>query len=261
MTDAGSPMTGVVTFLFTDIEGSTRLELALGTARYATVRERHRELLRAAFASNGGTEQSTQGDSFFVLFESARSAIHAAIEGQRALAREPWPDGNEVLVRMGLHSGEAMVTAGDVVGYDVNRAARIAAVAHGGQIVISDTVRALAGGGSDGAFELRDLGEHRLKDLLAPERLAQVVAVDLPLGVPAAPLDRCPAEQPADPADVVRRTARRARGGAPAAARVAVADAHRAGWHRQDAAVAADRGRRGRRLPRRGLVRPAGAGP
>ena len=84
MTEAGNPMTGVVTFLFTDIEGSTRLELALGTARYATVRERHRELLRAAFVSNGGTEQSTQGDSIFVLFESARSAIHAAIEGQRA---------------------------------------------------------------------------------------------------------------------------------------------------------------------------------
>ena len=179
MTDAGSPMTGVVTFLFTDIEGSTRLELALGTERYAAVRERHRELLRAAFASNGGTEQSTQGDSFFVLFEGARAAIHAAIEGQRALAREPWPDGIEVLVRMGLHAGEAMVTVGDVVGYDVNRAARIAAAGHGGQIVISDTVRALAGGGSDGAFELRDLGEHRLKDLLAPERLAQVVAADL----------------------------------------------------------------------------------
>ena len=176
MTDAGSSMTGVVTFLFTDIEGSTRLELALGTARYATVRERHRELLRAAFASNGGTEQSTQGDSFFVLFESARSAIHAAIEAQRALAREPWPDDKEVLVRMGLHSGEAMVTVGDVVGYDVNRAARIAAVANGGQIVVSDTVRALAGGGSDGAFKLLDLGEHRLKDLLAPERLAQVDA-------------------------------------------------------------------------------------
>jgi predicted ATPase/class 3 adenylate cyclase len=181
VTEADSPMTGVVTFLFTDIEGSTRLELALGTARYATVRERHRELLRAAFASNGGTEQSTQGDSFFVLFESARSAIHAAIDGQRALAREPWPDGSEVLVRMGMHAGEAMVTAGDVVGYDVNRAARIAAVAHGGQIVVSDTVRALAGAGAgaDGAFELRDLGQHRLKDLLVPERLAQVVAVDL----------------------------------------------------------------------------------
>jgi predicted ATPase/class 3 adenylate cyclase len=185
VTDAGSPTTGVVTFLFTDIEGSTRLELALGTARYATVRERHRELLRAAFAANGGTEQSTQGDSFFVLFESARSAIHAAIEGQRALAREPWPDGIEVLVRMGLHAGEAMVTAGDVVGYDVNRAARIAAVAHGGQIVISDTVRALGGAGSDGAFELRDLGAHRLKDLLAPERLAQVVAADLLAEFPA----------------------------------------------------------------------------
>ena len=257
MTDAGSPMTGVVTFLFTDIEGSTRLELDLGTARYATVRERHRELLRAAFVTNGGTEQSTQGDSFFVLFESARAAIHAAIEGQRALAREPWPDGKEVLVRMGMHAGEAMVTAGDVVGYDVNRAARIAAVANGGQIVISDTVRALAGAGSDGAFELRDLGDHRLKDLLAPERLAQVVAVDLRSEFP--PLHSIDARPNNLPTQLTSFVGRRdeLEEGAPAAAWVALADAHRTGRDRQDASVAADRGRGRRRLPRRGLVRPA----
>ena len=179
MTELRGPTTGVVTFLFSDIEGSTKLELALGTERFAVLRERHRELLRAAFVANGGREQSTQGDSFFVLFDSARSAVRAAIEGQRSLARESWPDGVEVLVRMGLHSGEALLGGGDVVGYDVNRAARIAGAAHGGQIVVSDAVRSLAGAGSDGTFELRDLGEHRLKDLLAPERLAQVVAADL----------------------------------------------------------------------------------
>jgi predicted ATPase/class 3 adenylate cyclase len=179
VTELRGPTTGVVTFLFSDIEGSTKLELALGTERYSVLRERHRELLRAAFVANGGREQSTQGDSFFVLFDSARSAVRAAIEGQRSLARESWPDGVEVLVRMGLHSGEALLGGGDVVGYDVNRAARIAGAAHGGQIVVSDAVRSLAGAGSDGTFELRDLGEHRLKDLLAPERLAQVVAADL----------------------------------------------------------------------------------
>jgi predicted ATPase/class 3 adenylate cyclase len=179
VTELRGPTTGVVTFLFSDIEGSTKLELSLGTERYAVLRERHRELLRAAFVANGGHEQSTQGDSFFVLFDSARSAVRAAIEGQRALANEPWPDGVAVPVRMGLHSGEALLGGGDVVGYDVNRAARIAGAAHGGQIVVSDAVRSLAGAGSDGTFELRDLGEHRLKDLLAPERLAQVVAEDL----------------------------------------------------------------------------------
>ena len=179
MTDPGSATTRTVTFLFTDIEGSTRLELELGTARYAAVRERHRELLRAAFAAHGGEERSTEGDSFFVLFDSARSAVRAAIDAQRALAAEAWPDGVNVKVRMGLHTGEALLEFGDVAGYDVNRAARIAATAWGGQMVVSDAVRALAGG-DDGTFQLRDLGEHRLKDLLAPERLAQVVVAGLP---------------------------------------------------------------------------------
>ena len=179
MTDPGGATTRTVTFLFTDIEGSTRLELELGTARYSAVRERHRELLRAAFAAHGGEERSTEGDSFFVLFDSARSAIRAAIDGQRALAAEPWPDGVAVKVRMGVHSGEALLEFGDVAGYDVNRAARIAGTAWGSQIVVSDAVRALADGAGE-AFQLRGLGEHRLKDLLAPERLSQVVAAGLP---------------------------------------------------------------------------------
>jgi predicted ATPase/class 3 adenylate cyclase len=179
VTDPARATTRTVTFLFTDIEGSTRLELDLGTARYAALRERHRELLRAAFAAHGGEERSTEGDSFFVLFDSARSAIRAAIDGQRALAAEPWPDGVTVKVRMGVHSGEALLEFGDVAGYDVNRAARIAGTAWGGQIVVSDAVRALADGAGE-AFQLRGLGEHRLKDLLAPERLSQVVAPGLP---------------------------------------------------------------------------------
>jgi predicted ATPase/class 3 adenylate cyclase len=179
VTDPARATTRTVTFLFTDIEGSTRLELDLGTARYAALRERHRELLRAAFAAHGGEERSTEGDSFFVLFDSARSAIRAAIDGQRALAAEPWPDGVTVKVRMGVHSGEALLEFGDVAGYDVNRAARIAGTAWGGQIVVSDAVRALADGAGE-AFRLRGLGEHRLKDLLAPERLSQVVAPGLP---------------------------------------------------------------------------------
>ncbi len=178
MTDPERTPTGTVTFLFSDIEGSTRLELALGTDAYATVREQHRALLRAAFQAHGGRERSTEGDSFFVVFETARAAIRAAVEGQRALTEAAWPEGADVLVRMGLHAGEATDVAGDLVGYDINRAARIAGVAFGGQIVVSDAVRALTGEPGDG-ISLRDLGEHRLKDLREPERLAQVVASGL----------------------------------------------------------------------------------
>ena len=129
---ATTPTSGTVTFLFTDIEGSTRLEQQVGTDRYAALRERHREILREAFLVHGGAEQSTEGDSFFVVFGSAREAVAAAIEAQRALATEPWPDDAPVRVRMGLHSGEAGMAGGTLVGLDINRAARIAAVAYGG---------------------------------------------------------------------------------------------------------------------------------
>ncbi|HSK52201.1 MAG TPA: tetratricopeptide repeat protein [Clostridia bacterium] len=174
-----SEPTGTLTFLFTDIEGSTRLEIELGTAAYAELRERHRALLRAAFAAHDGKEQATEGDSFFVVFPSARYGVLAAVEGQRALAATDWPGGAEVRVRMGLHAGEASLAGGDLVGYDINRAARIASAAHGGQIVVSDAVRALAAGLAADGVELRDLGEHRLKDLVEPEQLAQVVAAGL----------------------------------------------------------------------------------
>ncbi|MBI3750899.1 MAG: adenylate/guanylate cyclase domain-containing protein, partial [Chloroflexi bacterium] len=170
---------GTRTFLFTDIEGSTRLEQEIGTARYADIRERHRELLRGAFTANGGIEQGTEGDSFFVVFPSAPSGLAAAIAAQRALAAEAWPDGVQVRVRMGLHAGEAELVGGSLIGLDVNRAARIAATANGGQIVVSDAVRSLVAGDLAADVSLRPLGNHRLKDLRDPEPLAQVVAVGL----------------------------------------------------------------------------------
>jgi len=166
---------GVVAFLFTDIEGSSRLEQRIGTAAYAEVRERHRTLLRAVFAAHRGSEQGTSGDSFFVVFPTAREAVEAAVDAQRGLAAEPWPEAADVRVRIGIHAGEAIRAGRDYVGIDINRAARIEAAAHGGQIVVSDSVRALAGGPADAGISFVDLGLNRLKDF-EPLRLHQVVA-------------------------------------------------------------------------------------
>jgi predicted ATPase/class 3 adenylate cyclase len=168
-----------LTFLFTDIEGSTRLEQGLGTAVYASIRERQRDILRGAFMTGGGEEEGTEGDSFFVVFRSAHAALCAAADGQRALAAERWPAAAVVRVRMGVHSGEAQRIGGSLVGLDINRAARIAAAAHGGQVLVSATTRALVGESSPAGTHLVDLGEHRLKDLAEPERLYQLAADDL----------------------------------------------------------------------------------
>ena len=176
--DAGTPA-GILTFLFSDIEGSTRLEQTLGTAAYTGVLERHRKLLRAAFAAHGGAEEGTEGDSFFVVFGTAGDAIAAAVQGQRALAGEPWPADSEVRVRIGLHAGEAIRSGGSLVGLDINRAARIAAAANGGQVVVSDAIRTLAAAGLPNDVTLRSLGSHRLKDLGEPQPLHQVVAEGL----------------------------------------------------------------------------------
>jgi len=181
--DAGTPA-GTLTFLFSDIEGSTRLEQALGTAAYATVLERHRELLRAAFGAHGGLEQGTEGDSFFVVFSSAGAALVAAVEGQRALGAESWPPDAEIRVRMGLNAGEATKTGGSLVGVAINRAARIAAAGHGGQIVVSEAVRGLIGADLPDGVILRGLGAHRLKDLGEPQLLLQVEAEGLALEFP-----------------------------------------------------------------------------
>jgi predicted ATPase/class 3 adenylate cyclase len=160
--------TGTVTFLFTDIEGSTRLLHDLGE-RYAEVLAEHRRVLREAFARHGGVEVDTQGDAFFVAFSRATDCVTAATEAQRALAAGP------VQVRMGIHTGEPTRTDEGYVGIDVHRAARIAAAGHGGQVLVSQTTCDLL----DNA-ELRDLGEHRLKDLTAPQRLFQVGGGEFP---------------------------------------------------------------------------------
>jgi predicted ATPase len=159
---------GTVTFLFTDIEGSTRLLHELGDG-YADALAEHRRVLREAFARHDGVEVDTQGDAFFVAFVRASDALAAAAEGQQTLAAGP------VKVRMGLHTGEPLVTEEGYVGIDVHRAARIAAAGHGGQVLVSQTTRDLAG--SNG---LRDLGEHRLKDLSAPERIFQFGGGEFP---------------------------------------------------------------------------------
>jgi predicted ATPase/class 3 adenylate cyclase len=172
------------TFLFSDIEGSTRLLDELGSETYTSVLERQAELLRAAFTARGGHEEGTEGDSFFVVFDSAVDAVMAAVDAQLALASEEWPPGVEVNVRMGLHAGEASASAAGLVGLDVHRAARIAAAAHGGQIVVSDAVRALATPGLGDGITLRGLGSHRLKDLREPQPLSQVVAGGLRMEFP-----------------------------------------------------------------------------
>jgi len=173
----------LVAFLFTDIEGSSRLEQRVGTAAYAGLRARHRTILRAALASHGGIEQGTEGDSFFVVFADPAQALAAAIEAQRALAAEPWPQHSPIRVRMGLHAGQAYLSEGDYVGIEINRAARIQAAAHGGQIVVSDVMATLLADRLTEDVRLADLGTHRLKDF-DPFRLHQVIAAGLPAEFP-----------------------------------------------------------------------------
>lgn len=170
---------GVVTFLFTDIEGSTRLVKQLRD-RYAAVLSEHQRLLRAAFAAHDGHEVDTQGDSFFVAFTSARDALLAAVEGQVALLSHPWPEGVQIKVRMGLHTGQAVAAGGRYTGLAVHRAARIGAAGHGGQILVSQAAQTLLEDEEEDLHVfLRDLGEQRLKDLDRPVRLYQATSEGL----------------------------------------------------------------------------------
>ena len=155
--------TGTVTLLFTDIEGSTRLLRDLGTSAYADALAEHRRVLRDAFTAEGGVEVDTQGDAFFVSFPTAAGAVVAATAAQEALAPGP------IAVRMGLHTGTPTVAAEGYVGIDVHRGARVAALAHGGQVILSATTAALVDD-----QPLRDLGRHRLKDFDAPAQLFQL---------------------------------------------------------------------------------------
>jgi class 3 adenylate cyclase len=154
---------GTVTFLFTDVEASTKLLHDLGEDNYAEALAEHRRVLRLAFQRHGGAEVDTQGDAFFVAFPTARGALEAANEAMQELA------GGPIRVRMGVHTGTPRLTREGYVGADVNRAARIASCGHGGQVLVSASTASLAG-----ADRLRDLGEHRLKDLSAPERIYQL---------------------------------------------------------------------------------------
>src|SRR2546423_2724835 len=163
--------TGAVTFLFTDVEGSTRLVKQL-RERWQDVLREHQRLLRTAFATHGGHEVDTQGDSFLVVFANARDAVLAAVESQLALQSHSWPDGAEVKVRMGVHTGQAAAGDGRYTGLTVHRAARICAAGHGGQVLVSQATQSLLEDEEeDLAVRMRDLGDQRLKATsLEPER-------------------------------------------------------------------------------------------
>lgn len=190
---------GAVTFLFTDIEGSTRLVKQL-RERYGEVLQEHQRLLREAFEAHGGHEVDTQGDSFFVAFSSAREALLAAVEGQRALLAHAWPDGVRIKVRIGLHTGHATASEGRYTGLAVHRAARIGAAGHGGQILVSQATQNLLEDEEEEDLHvfLQDLGEQRLKDLDRPVRLYQAAADGLPTEFPPLRPDAEPA--PVEPA-------------------------------------------------------------
>jgi class 3 adenylate cyclase len=178
-------MTGTVTFLCSDIEGSTQLLKQLGRDRYAGVLADQRRLLREVFAAHGGEEVDTQGDSFLVAFRSAEDALRGAVEAQRAVAVHDWPDGSDLRVRIGIHSGDADSSDGRYVGFAVHRAARIGATAHGGQVLVSSATRELVEDDLGDGISLVDVGTVRLKDFDRPERIAQVEAPGLEQGFPA----------------------------------------------------------------------------
>jgi YVTN family beta-propeller protein len=186
---------GAVTFLFTDIEGSTRLVRQLRD-RYPAVLADHQRLLREAFARHNGHEIDTQGDAFFYAFAGAHEAVRAAVEGQRALLAHPWPNETRVKIRMGIHTGQAAPVDGRYTGLAVHRAARICAAGHGGQVIVSQGTESLLEDDED-ELEIRfkDLGDQRLKDIERPVRVYQVNAAGLPVEFP-------PPRQEAEPTDV-----------------------------------------------------------
>jgi class 3 adenylate cyclase len=172
-----------LTIMHTDVENSTSLTMRLGD-RYPEVLATHCALLRAAFATHGGSEVDTQGDSFFVVFPRATRAVAAAVAIQRALAAETWPEGGAVRVRIGIHTGEPIRTSTGFTGLDVIRGARIKAVGHGGQVLLSRSTAALVEDALIDGSSLRDLGAHRLKGLSRPEHIFQLITPDLPSDFP-----------------------------------------------------------------------------
>ena len=192
---------GTVTFVFTDIEDSTELLKRLGDA-YTEVLTEHRRMVRQAFAASDGIEMDTQGDAFFFVFSRARDAVTAAVEAQRAHAGAAWPRGETVRVRIGLHTGEPAIHEEGYVGLDVVRAARICTVGQGGQILLSETTRALIGSGLPEGVSVFPLGQRHLRGIDEPERVYEIAIdgleqeeVELAPAPPAPP--PAPAEAPA----------------------------------------------------------------
>jgi class 3 adenylate cyclase len=170
--------TGTVTFLFTDVEGSTRLLKRFGSG-YGPILARHHDLVREAIGRHGGHEVDTQGEAFFVAFPRAKDAVSAAIALQRDHTREAWPDAAEVRVRIGIHTAEPELAQTGYIGMGLHRAARLCAIGHGGQVLLSRSTAGLVDEDETPDVSLLDLGEHLLKNLDRPERVYQVVAAGL----------------------------------------------------------------------------------
>jgi class 3 adenylate cyclase len=175
---------GTVTFLFTDIEGSTGLLNSLGDT-YVTLLSEQREILRNCFAKWNGKEVDTQGDQFFYSFPRATEAVSAAVEAQRVMSAHDWPENIPARVRMGLHTGEPSTWEEGYVGMDVHRAARIAHAGHGGQVLLSNTTASLLRNDEMQGIGLINLGKYRLKGFSRPERIYQLEIDDLPSDFPA----------------------------------------------------------------------------
>jgi class 3 adenylate cyclase len=175
--DADAPA-GTVTMLFTDIEGSTQLLRQLGE-RYGELLREHQDLLRDVAGSHGGRVVDTQGDAFFFAFPTSKAALIAGVEAQRQLAGHAWPGDVRVRVRMGVHTGEPSLSSDGYLGIDVVNAARICSAAHGGQLIASESTRALARSDPPPEIRFRDLGEFTLAGLAEPQRLYQVESAGL----------------------------------------------------------------------------------
>ncbi|HJP66616.1 MAG TPA: adenylate/guanylate cyclase domain-containing protein, partial [Actinomycetota bacterium] len=174
LTDPARLPTGTVTFVFTDIEGSTRLLNALGPDEFADLLEAHQRLVRETVEATGGVEVGTEGDAFFLAYGSAPDALRAAVDVQRRLTAGEGGGDRGLAIRIGMHTGEVALRGDDYVGIDVHRAARIAAAGHGGQVLLSEQTRALAEGHAPQGVSFTSLGAHRLKDFEQPVRLYQV---------------------------------------------------------------------------------------
>src|SRR5262245_6993772 len=196
---------GTVTFLFSDIEGSTQLLHRLGD-KYAQALEEQRAIMRAAFQQFAGYEIDTAGDGFFVAFSRAQDGVAAAIAAQRQLASHQWPEGEALRVRMALHTGEPVATTTGYVGVDVHRAARLCSAGYGGQILLSETTRQLVTENLPEGVIVRDLGAHRLKDIQNAEHIYQILIPNLPSDFPALKtLDNRPNNIPAHLTPLVGR--------------------------------------------------------